>query len=112
MPREILTCAQTAAADRAAIEAGAPGTVLMARAGKAVAGAIVQAFARQRVVVLCGPGNNGGDGYVIASELREHGWTVSVEALAPPATADARDAARRWGGEVAPLSADLRPGVL
>lgn len=112
MPREILTCAETAAADRAAIEAGTPGPVLMARAGKAVAGAIIQRFHRQPVVVLCGPGNNGGDGYVVASELREHGWTVSVEALGAPATDDAREAAQRWGGEPAPLSAELRPDVL
>ncbi|HEX6859208.1 MAG TPA: NAD(P)H-hydrate dehydratase [Caulobacteraceae bacterium] len=112
MPREILTCAETAAADRAAIKAGTPGTVLMERAGKAVAGAILQRFARQPVVVLCGPGNNGGDGYVVAAELREHGWTVEVEALADPATDDAKWAAERWGEAVAPLSPQLRAGVL
>ena len=112
MPREILTCAETAAADRAAIDAGTPGTTLMHRAGKAVAGAIIQSFPRQPVVVLCGPGNNGGDGYVIAGELREHGWTVGVGALEAPATADAKDAAAKWGGEVGPLGSELRPGVL
>ncbi|HYG25956.1 MAG TPA: NAD(P)H-hydrate dehydratase [Caulobacteraceae bacterium] len=112
MPREILTCAEIAAADRTAIAAGTPGAVLMARAGKAVADVIVERFERQPVTVLCGPGNNGGDGYVIASELREHGWTVRVEALGPPTTDDARDAAKRWGAEVSPLSAELRPGAL
>lgn len=112
MPREILTCAETAAADRATIAAGTPGTTLMHRAGKAVAGAIIQHFPRQPVVVLCGPGNNGGDGYVIASELREHGWTVGVEAPAPPTTDDARDALRKWGGAAGSLTSELKPGVL
>ncbi|MGE5564743.1 MAG: NAD(P)H-hydrate dehydratase [Parcubacteria group bacterium] len=112
MPREILTCAETAAADRAAIEAGTPGTALMERAGKAVARAVAERFERQPVVVLCGPGNNGGDGYVAAQELRELGWTVRVEALAPPASDDAKDAARKWTGETDPIGAEFKPGVL
>jgi hydroxyethylthiazole kinase-like uncharacterized protein yjeF len=112
MPREILTCAETAAADRAAIEAGTPGTVLMDRAGKAVAAAIVERFPRRPVVVLCGPGNNGGDGYVAARELRELGWSVRVEALAPPSTDDARDAASKWTGETSPIGGAFEPGVL
>jgi len=112
MPRKILTCAETAAADRAAIEAGTPGTVLMDRAGKAVGAAIVERFPRQPVVVLCGPGNNGGDGYVAARELRELGWTVRVEALAPPSTADAKDAAAKWTGESGPIGGGFERGVL
>jgi len=112
MPREILTCAETAAADRAAIEAGTPGRVLMDRAGKAVAAAIVERFARQPVIVLCGPGNNGGDGYVAARELRELGWTVRVEALGAPSTDDAKDAAGKWIGETGPVGGVFSPGVL
>ena len=112
MPREILTCAETAAADRAAIAAGTPGTVLMERAGKAVAQAVAERFARQPVIVLCGPGNNGGDGYVAAQELRELGWTVRVEALAASSTEDAKNAASKWTGETDPIGGEFQPGVL
>lgn len=102
--RQILTVAETAAADRAAIAAGTPGTVLMERAGAAVAEAIVERFSPRPVAVLCGPGNNGGDGYVAARLLKARGWAVEVRALAPPATADARAAAAQWTGPVAPLA--------
>ncbi|MEO8812253.1 MAG: NAD(P)H-hydrate dehydratase [Caulobacteraceae bacterium] len=103
--REILTVAQMASADRAAIEAGTSGLVLMERAGAAVADAIAARFPVGAAVVLAGPGNNGGDGYVVARRLRAAGWAVRVEALAPPRTADARAAAAGWDGETAPLVA-------
>ncbi|HEY8617770.1 NAD(P)H-hydrate dehydratase [Phenylobacterium sp.] len=96
--RQILTVAETAAADQAAIEAGTPGTVLMERAGRAVADAVVDRFDPCPTVVFCGPGNNGGDGYVIARLLAERGWDVWVEQLAPPATADSQAAAALWAG--------------
>ncbi|MDP1631935.1 MAG: NAD(P)H-hydrate dehydratase [Caulobacter sp.] len=96
---EILTIAEMTAADAAAIAAGTPGLVLMERAGRAVAEAIRQRYRPCRVAVLCGPGNNGGDGYVVARHLKRRGWTVWVEALAPPATPDARAMAARWRGE-------------
>jgi hydroxyethylthiazole kinase-like uncharacterized protein yjeF len=101
--RHILTVAEIAAADKAAIEAGCPGGVLMERAGAAVVEAIVDRFAPRSVEVLCGPGNNGGDGYVIARLLKSQGWPVVVRMLAPPATEDARAAAALWDGERAPL---------
>lgn len=101
----ILTVAEMAAADAEAIAAGTSGTVLMERAGLAVAEAIRQRYRRCRVAVLCGPGNNGGDGYVVARRLKRWGWPVWVEALAPPATADARAAAARWRGETIALGA-------
>jgi len=112
MPREILSVAEMTSADRAAIQSGTPGAVLMERAGKAVVEAIAARFRRPPTVVLCGPGNNGGDGYVVARELKKRGWPVRVEALAPPATADSRDAARRWRGDTGPLTGEFRPGVL
>ncbi|MDB5495354.1 MAG: yjeF family protein, partial [Phenylobacterium sp.] len=62
--RQILTVAETARADQAAIAAGTPGAVLMERAGAAVADAICARFRPQPAMVACGPGNNGGDGYV------------------------------------------------
>jgi hydroxyethylthiazole kinase-like uncharacterized protein yjeF len=101
----ILTVAEMGAADAAAIAAGTPGTVLMERAGLAVAEAIRQRYRRCRVAVLCGPGNNGGDGYVVARRLKRWGWPVWVEASAPPATADAKAAAARWRGETVVLGA-------
>jgi len=98
--RRILTVAETAAADRAAMTAGTPGLALMERAGAAVADVICARLPPQPVVVLCGPGNNGGDGYVIARLLRQRGWPVAVRALAPPQAADAVEAAGAWGQDL------------
>jgi hydroxyethylthiazole kinase-like uncharacterized protein yjeF len=98
--REILTTGEMASADAAAIDQGTPGVVLMERAGQAVAEVIRQRFRACRVAVLCGPGNNGGDGYVVARLLKRRGWNVWVEALAAPATADAKVMAQRWRGPV------------
>ena len=61
-PRPILTVAEMARADRAAVEAGTPVHVLMQRAGRAVARVMEARFERQPVRILCGPGDNGGDG--------------------------------------------------
>jgi hydroxyethylthiazole kinase-like uncharacterized protein yjeF len=103
VPREIMTVAEMTAADRAAAEAGTPTTVLMERAGRAVAEVVRERYARCPTVIWCGPGDNGGDGYVIARHLKRRGWPVRVEALAPPASPAARWAAARWKGEVGPL---------
>ncbi|MDB5482208.1 MAG: carbohydrate kinase, YjeF related protein, partial [Caulobacteraceae bacterium] len=103
-PREILTVAQMAEADLAAIAAGTPGVVLMERAGRAVADAIEARFAPCPTTVLVGPGNNGGDGYVVARLLQERGWPVRVEALAPARSADAQAAAATWTGAVEPFN--------
>ena len=71
MPREILSVAEMAAADRAAVERGAPTPVLMERAGEAVARAVRARYAHRPVVIWCGPGDNGGDGYVAARRIRD-----------------------------------------
>jgi len=76
---DILTVGEMTAADRAAIAAGTPGQLLMERAGRAVAEAIRKRWRPCRTAVLCGPGNNGGDGYVIARMLKRRGWPVWVE---------------------------------
>jgi hydroxyethylthiazole kinase-like uncharacterized protein yjeF len=109
---ELLTAAQMRAIESAAMASGrATGLDLMEYAGRGVVAAIWQewpelAAGPHRAVVLCGPGGNGGDGYVIARHLDAAGWTVAVHALAPPATPDAAEMARRWGGAARGL-ADL-----
>ena len=112
MSREILSVAEMAAADRAAVARGTPITVLMERAGEAVARAVRDHYARRPVVIWCGPGDNGGDGYVAARHLRRRGWQVVVEAAYPPSTDAARWAASRWKGETRALSTELSPGAL
>ena len=74
----LLTCAEMGLADAAAIDGGVSGTELMEAAGAAVAAAVQERFLPQPVVVLCGPGNNGGDGFVIARHLTASGWSVRV----------------------------------
>ena len=97
----LLTPAEMGRADAAAIAGGVPGTLLMERAGWAVARA-ARRFGPCRTLVLCGPGNNGGDGYVAARLLAHWGWPVRVAALAPPRPgSDAALAAAAWHGPVA-----------
>ena len=98
-PLELLTPDQMAQADAAAPTFGVPGPILMDAAGRAVARAVVQRFRPCRTLVLAGPGNNGGDGYVAARLLAQAGWPVTLAALAPPrAGSDAALAAERWTG--------------
>ncbi len=95
-----------ARADAASPALGVPGPVLMANAGRAVARAVQRRFRPCRTLVLAGPGNNGGDGYVAARLLQQAGWPVALAALAPPrAGSDAADAASRWRGPSAPFTA-------
>ncbi len=109
----LVTPARMAEIDRAAIAGGIDGSVLMENAGSAVWRAIVQRFDPTPALVLCGPGNNGGDGYVVARRLREAGWPVRVAALVPPQRlrGDAARAAARWDGPVAELEPALLAGT-
>jgi len=114
----LLTAAQMRAIELAAIESGdVTGLTLMERAGRGVVEAIFEEWpdlkhSSYRAVVLCGPGNNGGDGFVVARLLKEWGWEVEVylygdaENLPP----DARRNYDRWCalGNVAPVSRDMR----
>jgi hydroxyethylthiazole kinase-like uncharacterized protein yjeF len=84
----------------------------MERAGAAVAETIAARFEPRASVVLVGPGNNGGDGYVVARHLAERGWGIRVEVLAPPKTHDAAAARELWTGEVQALSQRLAPDEL
>ena len=110
--RPILTVAETRAAEARTIAAGTPGLELMRRAGAAAAEAIIARYRPQPVHVLCGPGNNGGDGYVIALRLAGRGWPVTVLALSEPTTEDARASRAEWGGPVATLEKAPDTGLL
>jgi ADP-dependent NAD(P)H-hydrate dehydratase / NAD(P)H-hydrate epimerase len=109
---ELLTPDQMSAADRLAIAGGAPGALLMARAGAAVADEAMR-FARSagRIAVLCGPGANGGDGFVAARLLQQRGYRVSVALLGRRGDlhGDAGQAAAGWTGPVAE-AAGFDPG--
>ena len=106
---ELWTRARAAAADRHTITAlGVPSPVLMERAALACAEVIQRARAGRPVHVLCGPGNNGGDGFVVARLLKEWGWEVEVFLYGDPERMppDARVNYERWRGmgEVRPLA--------
>jgi len=99
-PAVILTAAEMRAAEQAAIDTGTSAAMLMARAGAGIAEQVRRLAAGSEVLVLAGPGNNGGDGYVAAAMLAAAGVRVRLAASTPPTTADAGDAAARWTGPV------------
>ncbi|MFL6755935.1 MAG: NAD(P)H-hydrate dehydratase [Sphingomicrobium sp.] len=110
--RPILTADAMRAAEQRAIDAGTSIETLMERAGAALAEAAYRFAGPVPTLILCGPGNNGGDGYVAARELAARAVDVRVAALAEPKSEAARSARSRWPGDVEPLGSQTRPTVL
>jgi ADP-dependent NAD(P)H-hydrate dehydratase / NAD(P)H-hydrate epimerase len=107
MANEILTPAEMSRADALAVKAGVPSLKLMENAGRAVAAEIVKRYKKCAVAVLCGPGNNGGDGFVVARLLKSKGWPVKVYVLGErdKLKGDAAIMARKWKGPIDDFSA-------
>ncbi len=99
----ILTAAEMRAAEAATMASGVSVDALMARAGAAISEAVWRFGGGQPTLILCGPGNNGGDGYVAAALLKERGLDVRVAALGEPKTDVARRARAAWSGSVETL---------
>ena len=112
MTRPILTAEAMRAAEQAAIDGGTSVEQLMERAGEALAEAAYRYAGPLPVLILCGPGNNGGDGYVAARYLQARGVDVRVAALAEPKSETAKWVRGEWDGEVETLSAKTKPAAL
>ncbi len=104
---ELLKVAQMSEADRLAVKSGVPSLSLMEAAGRHVAAEVSKQAPSGDVAILCGPGNNGGDGYAAARLLKNEGRTVWVESYGDPARlkGDALEMYRRWSGETRAITA-------
>ncbi len=102
MGPELLTVEEMAQADAGAVAAGVPSLMLMEAAGESVVREIRKRWTRRSVLVLAGPGNNGGDGFVIARRLKAFNWPVRVLLCngVGPSKGDAKQNANRWDGPV------------
>ena len=112
IPDQVLTAAQMRDAEQALIAKGVSVDELMQRAGRGAAEWVWRISGGRAVTVLCGPGNNGGDGYVIAEAIRQRGGSVRVIAASEPKTAAARTARSLYAGEVLGRDADPKGDVL
>ncbi|MXP28956.1 NAD(P)H-hydrate dehydratase [Porphyrobacter algicida] len=100
MSTAVLTVAQMRAAEQSAMASGVSEWELMERAGEGAAQWVARVAGGRAVTVLCGPGNNGGDGYVIAETLRKSGLAVRVVAPVDPTTETASKARASYAGPV------------
>src|SRR3954454_1469560 len=113
---EVLTSSEMERADRLTIAAGTPGFSLMLSAGQAVAEAAMELVETGSILVVCGPGNNGGDGFVAAAELAAQGREVSVILMCErdALQGDAASAAKGWKFPVLPFTPQAigRPALI
>ncbi len=112
LPTQLYTPEAVALLERHAIEAGIPGFTLMRRAGRAILNTLLEQYHQaSQILVLCGAGNNAGDGYVVARLAQQHGLSVNVVSLIDPEElqGDARQAYLQWAeiGEMSATNQDL-----
>lgn len=109
----LLSCRQMGEAEGLAIAAGTPAATLMDNAGAAVAREIQRRWTSRPVTVLCGPGNNGGDGFAAARRLADAGWPLRVALLGARGrlTGPAGHHAQLWPGPVEPLAPPALDGA-
>ncbi|MCC5874919.1 MAG: NAD(P)H-hydrate dehydratase [Candidatus Sumerlaeia bacterium] len=104
---KLVTADQMREIDRRSIEErGIPGIRLMEQAGRAIAMDVAEAFPPGRIAILCGHGNNGGDGYIAARHLQRFGWDVTLIAVTPPEKlkGNAREAFEQLPPDIMPIS--------
>ena len=108
----LLTVEEMYRVEAAAMATGIDGATLMEAAGAAITAQIRARWASRPVAVLCGPGNNGGDGFVVARLLAEAGWPVTVALLGDRTnlSGDAALNAERWTGSIEPLTSSILTG--
>ena len=109
----LLSAAQMRAAESAAIKSGVASASLMERAGKHVADIAMRRWSKRPVSIICGPGNNGGDGFVAARLLAAADWPVRVALLGDQADlkGDAKLMAELFEGDISTFTPSLLEGV-